>query len=105
MDGIANYHLSADGEKLVYRAGSKYGIVDAGDEAEVGDGAVSLKKVKIKVDRRQEFGQIFAEAWRIQRDWFYDPETHGVDWQAVYDKVPAAGRLVRQPLGFELSHR
>ena len=86
MDGIANFHLSADGEKLVYRAGSKYGIVDAGAEAEVGDGAVSLKRVKIKVDRRQEFQQIFAEAWRIQRDWFYDPETHGVDWQAVFDK-------------------
>ncbi len=86
MDGIANYHLSADAEKLVYRAGSKYGIVDAGSSAEVGDGKVSLSGVKIKVDRRQEFEQIFAEAWRIQRDWFYDQGMHGVDWQAVFDK-------------------
>ncbi len=86
MDGIANFHLSPDGEKMVYRAGSKYGIVDTAAEAEAGDGAVSLKRVKIKVDRRLEFEQIFAEAWRIQRDWFYDPETHGVDWQAVFAK-------------------
>ena len=86
MEGIANYHLSADGEKMVYRAGSKYGIVDAGSQADAGDGEVSLNGVKIKVDRAAEFEQIFAEAWRIQRDWFYDPGMHGVDWQAVYDK-------------------
>ena len=86
MDGIANYHLSADGEKLVYRAGRKYGIVDAGSSVDVGDGSVSLDGVKIKVDRRQEFEQIFAEAWRIQRDWFYDQGMHGVDWQRVFDK-------------------
>jgi tricorn protease len=86
MDGIANYHLSADGGKLAYRAGSEYGIVDTGAPAEVGDGAVPLDGIKIKIDRRQEFEQIFAEAWRIQRDWFYDPSMHGVDWQAVHDK-------------------
>jgi len=85
MDGIANYHLSADGTKLVYRNGTSYGIVDAGAAASIGDGAVPLDGIKIRVDRRAEFEQIFAEAWRIQRDWFYDPGMHGVDWQAVYD--------------------
>lgn len=86
MGGIANYHLSSDGAKLVYRAGSSYGIVDTGAAAKPGDGEVSLADVRIRVDRRAEFEQIFAEAWRIQRDWFYDPGMHGVDWRAVYDK-------------------
>jgi tricorn protease len=86
MDGIANYHLSADGEKMAYRAGADYGIVDTGKPAKKGDGEVPLDGVKIKVDRRAEFEQIFAEAWRIQRDWFYDPGMHGVDWQAVFDR-------------------
>jgi tricorn protease len=86
IDGIANYHLSADRERLVYRAGSSYGIVDAGAPAEVGDGEVALDEVRIRVDRQAEFEQIFAEAWRIQRDWFYDPGMHGVDWQGVYDR-------------------
>ncbi|HSN53142.1 MAG TPA: S41 family peptidase, partial [Candidatus Sulfomarinibacteraceae bacterium] len=86
MDGIANYHLSADNAKLVYRSGSDYGVVEAGAPAKAGDGEVALDGVRIKVDRRAEFEQIFAEAWRIQRDWFYDPGMHGVDWQAVYDK-------------------
>ncbi len=86
MDGIANYHLNYDRSKMAYRAGSKYGIVAAAAEAKVGDGAVSLADVKIKIDKQQEFLQIFNEAWRIQRDWFYDPGMHGVDWQAIGDK-------------------
>ncbi|HOC43458.1 MAG TPA: S41 family peptidase [Thermoanaerobaculales bacterium] len=95
IDGIANYHLSADRSKTVYRAGSKIGIVDTGAEAEAGDGAVVLDDVRIKVTKLEEFQQIFDEAWRIERDWFYDPGLHGVDWQAIGDKyrrfVPSCG--------------
>jgi tricorn protease len=99
LGGIANYHLSADGEKLVYRAVShgkpKYGVVDAGSKAAVGDGLVSLGDAKVKVDRTQEFLQIFNEAWRVQRDWFYDPGMHGYDWQTIGEKyrrfVPDCG--------------
>ncbi|MFQ5502153.1 MAG: S41 family peptidase [Phycisphaerae bacterium] len=83
LSGIANYHLSANGKKLVYRSGSTYGVVDAGKKADVGDGKVDLGSVKIKIDRKQEYLQIFNEAWRVQRDWFYDPGMHGVDWNAV----------------------
>ena len=92
---IANYHLSGDGKKLVYRAGDRYGVVDTGKESKVGDGEVKLDRVRIKVDRNQEFLQIFNEAWRVQRDWFYDPALHGVDWKAIGEKyrkfVPYCG--------------
>ena len=86
MSGIANYHLSADGKHLIYRAGGKYGMVDAGKKAEVGDGKIDPGAVKLTVDRMQEFPQIFREAWRIQRNWFYDGNMHGVDWPAMYEK-------------------
>ncbi len=86
LPGIANYHVSADGKKLVYRAGSEYGVVELGTEAEVGDGKVKLDAVRIKVDRKKEFFQIFDEAWRVQRDWFYDPGMHGLDWPGMRDK-------------------
>lgn len=89
IDGIANYHLSSDGEKLVYRSGSTYGVVEAGSEASVGDGTVDLGSIRIKVDRGAEFLQMFNEAWRIQRDWFYDPNMHGLDWKATGDKYRA----------------
>ena len=95
LSGIANYHLCADRKKLVYRAGSTYGIVEAGAEASVGDGKVDLKAARVKVDRHREFLQVFNEAWRIQRDWFYDPALHAVDWEATGDKyrklVPYCG--------------
>ncbi len=95
LAGITNYHLSADGEKLVYRNGRKYGVVDATKKAKVGDGKVSLSAVKIRIDRPEEFVQIFNEAWRVQRDWFYDPGLHGVDWAATGEKyrrfVPFCG--------------
>ena len=81
--GVTNYHLAPDGGKLVYRAGSKLGVVAVDAESKPGDGAVALDGVRLQVDRRAEYLQIFDEAWRIQRDWFYDPGMHGVDWNAV----------------------
>ncbi len=95
LTGINNYHQSTDGKKLVYRSGRAHGVVDVAKEAEVGDGKVDLAGVKIKVDRPAEFAQIFNEAWRVQRDWFYDPGMHGVDWNAMGEKyrkfVPYCG--------------
>jgi tricorn protease len=102
LEGIQNYHLSADGKKLVYKAGTKYGIVDAGGKAKVGDGVVDLADVKFKIDRLEEFNQEFNEAWRIERDWFYDKNMHGLDWAATGEKyrvfVPDCGN--RQDLTY-----
>ncbi len=95
LSGIGNYHLSSDGHKLVYRSGSRFGIIPSGKAAKVGDGLVDLSRVKIKVNRQEEFLQIFNEAWRVQRDWFYDPGMHGVDWARIGEKyrrfVPDCG--------------
>jgi tricorn protease len=86
MDGVTNYHLSADGKKMIYRAGSSYGVVDTGKEAKQGDGKVDPGQLKVRLDRLVEFEQIFHEAWRVQRDWFYDANMQGVDWPAMYKK-------------------
>jgi tricorn protease len=86
LTGIRNYHLSADRKKLVYRCGNHFGVIDAGKEAQEGDGRVDLETIRLRVDRGEEFLQIFNEAWRIQRDWFYDPGMHGLDWEATGEK-------------------
>jgi len=95
IGGIGNTHLSGDGAKLLYRAGKKLCVVDAGASADQGDGKVDLGQVRILVDRRQEFLQIFNEAWRVQRDWYYDAGMHQVDWAAEGEKyrrfVPNCG--------------
>ncbi|APF17016.1 peptidase S41 [Caldithrix abyssi DSM 13497] len=94
MEGIGQYHLSADKKRLIYRAGTRFGVVDLG-KAKVGDGALNFKDVTLIIDKLDEFKQIFAEAWRIQRDWFYDKNMHGLNWQKVresYEKfVPLCG--------------
>ena len=95
MDGLTNYHLSPDGKKMAYRCGTMVGVVDAGSAASVGDGSIETSGLSLRVDRKAEYLQIFDEAWRIQRDWFYDPGMHGVDWAGIRDKyrrfVPDCG--------------
>ncbi|MBU0756039.1 MAG: PDZ domain-containing protein, partial [Planctomycetes bacterium] len=85
MDGLSQYHLSPNGDSLIYRAGSRYGVVKVG-KASPGDGALNLTEIHIKIDKAEEFLQIFNEAWRVQRDWFYDPNMHGLNWEKVGEK-------------------
>jgi tricorn protease len=84
-DGVTNYHLTADRKHAVVRCGGDYTVVAAGKALDAGD-KVSLADVRLSVVRAEEYRQIFTEAWRIQRDWFYDAGMHGEDWQAVHDK-------------------
>lgn len=50
---------------------------------------VNLNDMRILVDYQKEWRQIYNEAWRIYRDWFYVSNMHGVDWQAIHDKYAA----------------
>lgn len=86
ISGVSQYHLSTDGKKTIYKSGKKFGVVKTGTPAKVGDGEINLSDVKIEIDRRKEFMQIYNEAWRIQRDWFYDKNMHGVNWEKVGEK-------------------
>ena len=80
---IGEYDLSADGSKLIYSTGKQYGIIDAKPAdapAKVGDGALKLDGMSMRLDPRAEWRQIFDEAWRLERDFFYLANMHGVDW-------------------------
>ena len=54
-----------------------------------GEGKIATDAIEVKVDPRAEWTQIFNEAWRINRDYFYDPGMHGVDWTAARAKYAA----------------
>ncbi len=87
MEGISNYSLSADKKKLLYGArGGRWGIVGTDAPAKVGEGAINTGELEMKVEPREEWANIFHEAWRIQREFFYDPKMQGADWNAVYKK-------------------
>jgi tricorn protease len=89
LDGVEAYQLSADGKKLLFRAGDDYGIADAKPGQKASEGHLALDRLKIQVHPREEWRQMYHDAWRIMRDWFYDPGMHGLDWQAVHDRYAA----------------
>jgi tricorn protease len=88
MAGISNYQVSANGEKLLYSDsdGSGFGITGTGSKSDPGEGRLSLSGVKVLVDPTAEWKQIFDETWRIERDYFYVSDMHGVDWKAMKQK-------------------
>lgn len=48
------------------------------------DGHVDLSGWQLEIEPRAEWAQILREVWRWQRDFFYDPNMHGVNWNAVW---------------------
>lgn len=84
MSGLDYYDLSPDGEYLIYKSKDRVGIVKtSAPSPKVGDGAISLADLQMHLDPVQEWKQIFNEAWRLERDYFYAPNMVGVDWPAI----------------------
>ena len=77
------YELSADGKKVLLRHGQSYSIVSVGADQKA-EKSLRVKEMEMTVDPRKEWKQIFTDAWRFQRDFFYDNQMHGLDWDAVY---------------------
>jgi tricorn protease len=75
-----------DAEKIVYLASGIVGILDFKPDQKAGDGALDLTGLNMTIDFRKEWSQIFYEAWRMQRDFFFDENMHGVDWEAMKHK-------------------
>jgi tricorn protease len=59
-------------------------VADAGDSLE--PETLDLANLQVQIDPRLEWAQIFDEGWRMQRDFFYAANLHGLDWDAVYDQ-------------------
>jgi tricorn protease len=87
MEKVRAYWISHDGKSLLYRGPlSTFGIVKTADEPKPGDGRLDLARMDIYVVPRAEWTQMFNEAWRIERDFFYAANMHGADWAAVREK-------------------
>jgi tricorn protease len=80
------FSVSKDGGKLLYRKGETAGIVDLAEGQKVGDGKIDSGSLMAWVDPRQEWMQMFNEAWRLERDFYYDPDMGGLNWKAVGER-------------------
>ena len=97
LEGLHGYELSANREKLIARVGADYTIVGVKPGQKASDGVIALDRMEMKIDPRAEWAQEYTDAWRILRDWFYDPAMHGLDWNAI-------GERYRQLVPF-IAHR
>ena len=96
IDDIKGFELSADGKKIVVSKGSDLYVVDAGTSAitDLAKSKINLSTWSIAVDPREEWRQMFIEAWRLERDFFYDPKLNGVDWKGILERhVPLLDRV------------
>ena len=85
LGAYGNYVISADRKKMLLADG-KYAVIDLPKaKIEVKD-YVDLSNMKVWVNLKEEWRQIFTESWRQMRDFFYDPNMHGVDWKNIYKK-------------------
>ena len=82
--GSMQYTISADGKKLLVVQGKQFLIMDAAAGAK--PTPVPTNGMTVVIDRREEWKQLFTDAWRMERDFFYDPHMHGVNWSAVRDQ-------------------
>ncbi len=83
-----SFHLSANGQKMIYRADGQWMIAPV-DGAKPGEGMLNLADAQVAVDPRAEWRQMYHEAWRIERDFFYDPHFHGLDLGTAEAKYAA----------------
>jgi tricorn protease len=86
LEGVQSYDLSADGKKVIFQKGEDYGIADAAPNQNAGSGLLALDKLEVKVVPREEWQEEYMDAWRLLRDWFWDPGMNGVDWKALRDQ-------------------
>lgn len=106
ISGIDDFQLSRDGKTLVYSSGSRLRVIKAGKKAE-GDsksgsraspsrqnGWINLSRIKASVIPTAEWHQMYREAWRLQRDYFWTADMSGVDWEHVYQRyLPLLDRI------------
>lgn len=105
VTGVAEYAISADGRKLLYRTGGGGGgrgrggaaggggvnlfLVDADrNPPQAGQGRLDVS-LRMYLEPREEFRQIFNEGWRKQRDYLYVPNMHGADWPKMKEMYGA----------------
>jgi tricorn protease len=95
VDDLDGYALAADGSRLIYRHGKHYTIRNAAPDKKKHEHKLDMSHMKVRIDPRAEWNEIYHQAWRLYRDMFYNPKMNGRDWDKIgkrYAKLlPLAG--------------
>ena len=102
LDGTSSAILAADGKSFIYRKGSDYAVAKNQPGQKSDHGVIDLDNLTMKIDPRKEWNQIYKDAFRIFRDYFYVNNMHGLDWKAIEMKYGAL--LPHVPSRFDLDY-
>ncbi|TAH07350.1 MAG: peptidase S41 [Sphingobacteriia bacterium] len=80
-----DFEIASKGEKMLFNSKGKWGITAVGQKPGP-DAMLNTTVLQVKISPQDEWGNIFNEAWRVNRDYFYDPGMHGADWPAMKKK-------------------
>ncbi len=83
---VGNYVFSADNKKIAFNINGEYYISEVKAQIKAGEGKLDLSSMNMNISHKQEWNQIFDECWRQMRDFFYDSNMHGVDWNIMKDR-------------------
>ena len=86
LEGVDGFVVTPDGKHLLYAKGKSFGMAPTSGKIDASKGKLNMGSIQVRIDPRAEWRQIFNEVWRINRDYFYDPGMHGVDWPAMKKK-------------------
>ncbi|MCA8958585.1 MAG: PDZ domain-containing protein, partial [Planctomycetes bacterium] len=86
LPGVTRYRLAHDRKQLLYRHGGALCRAKVAPGQKAGAEKIPTDGVRVRVVPQEEWAQMYADAWRIMRDWFYDPRMHAVDWPAMRAK-------------------
>ncbi len=89
---VYSYVVSANGKKALVMQDSKVAVIDIKEDQKI-DKAVPTKDLMMTTIPVAEWKQIFNDVWRFERDFFYDPNMHGVNWSLMKDRY---GKLIEQ---------
>jgi tricorn protease len=101
LSDVKSYEISLDRKKTLVRKGDDFYVLDsAAKAAALADpkvlpkAAINLSHWTITTNPREEFRGIFLDAWRMERDYFYDRNMQGVDWIAMRERyLPLVDRV------------
>jgi tricorn protease len=85
LGDFGGFEISSNGKKMIVGGEGSYFIIDLPSSKIEAKEKLNLSDMKVKLDRRAEWTQIFNECWRQMRDFVFDPNLHGVDWVKIRD--------------------
>lgn len=96
LSEVNSFELAEKGEKILVRKGRNYYMIKAGTEKvnNLSKSKINLSGWRFAITPKEDWTQIFTDAWRMERDYFYDKNMHGVDWDAMHAKyLPLVDRI------------